>query len=191
MTSLRRAFARSLRAEEGFTLAELLTATMIMMIAFGAALIVLNMALRSQPRISDRANAIQDARVWVERLTRELRQGATVSGTPTSSQLSFRTYVRHSSRGGSAAGASIQCLVTYTCTAGTCSRTESNLDGTGGTTQQMVGGLQSSAVFTYTPSAAAPEYIGVTLTFPATDDPGETEDAITLRDGVNLRNFPG
>jgi hypothetical protein len=46
-------------------------------------------------------------------------------------------------------------------------------------------------VFTYTPSAAAPEYIGVTLTFPATDDPGETEDAITLRDGVNLRNFPG
>ena len=191
MTSLRRAFARSLRSEEGFTLAELLTATMIMMIAFGAALIVLNMALRSQPRISDRANAIQDARVWVERLTRELRQGATVSGTPTSSQLSFLTYVRHASCGGTTTGPSIQCLVTYTCTAGTCSRTESNLDGTGAATQQMVGGLQSSAVFTYTPSAAAPEYIGVTLTFPATDDPGETEDAITLRDGVNLRNFPG
>jgi prepilin-type N-terminal cleavage/methylation domain-containing protein len=192
MTRLRRALLRGLRAEGGFTLAELLVAMMITLIAFAAALLLLQVALKAQPRISERGAAIQQGRAWIERLTRELRQGGTVTGSPTSSQLAFLTFVRHSACGGTATGNSIQCLVTYSCAAGTCSRTERNPDGSGtAAAQQMVTGLQSNSVFTYTPSTAAPEYVGVTLMFPATDDPGETEDAITLTDGVTLRNFPG
>jgi prepilin-type N-terminal cleavage/methylation domain-containing protein len=188
-----RARLRRLRGEEaGFTLTELLVAMMITLFAFGAALMLLNIALETQPRLSDRAAAIQQGRVWVERLTRELRQGATVAGSPTASQLSFLTYVGHSSCGGTATGPSIQCLVTYSCTAGTCSRTERNPNGSGSApAQRMVTGLLSSNVFSYTPTSSAPEYVGVSLAFPATDDPGETEDAVTLQDGVNLRNFPG
>jgi prepilin-type N-terminal cleavage/methylation domain-containing protein len=192
MTRLRRALLHGLRADGGFTLAELLVSMMITLIAFGAALLLLQIALKAQPQITDRGAAIQQGRVWIERLTRELRQGATVAGTPTPSQLAFLTYVRHTTCGGTVSGASIQCLVTYTCTAGTCSRRERNPNGTGtAPAQQMVTGLQTSSVFSYTPSPGAPEYIGVTLQFPASDDPGETEDAITLTDGVNLRNFPG
>jgi prepilin-type N-terminal cleavage/methylation domain-containing protein len=191
MTRLKRAL-RGLRAEGGFTLAELLVAMMITLIAFAAALLLLQVALKAQPRITERGAAIQQGRAWIERLTRELRQGGTVAGSPTSSQLAFLTYVRHSSCGGTATSSSIQCLVTYTCSAGTCSRTERNPDGSGtAAAQQMVTGLQSDSVFSYAPISAAPEYVGVTLRFPATDDPGETEDAITLTDGVTLRNFPG
>ena len=165
---------------------------MITLMAFGAALLLLQIALKAQPRITDKGAAIEQGRAWTERLTRELRQGGTVTGSPTASQLAFLTYVRHSSCGTLAAGNSIQCRVTYTCTAGTCSRTEGNPDGSQtGPPQEMVTGLQSSSVFTYSPSAAVPEYVGVTLMFPATDEPGETEDAITLTDGVTLRNFPG
>ena len=192
MTRLRRAVLRGLRSEGGFTLAELLVAMMITLIAFAATLVLLQVALKAQPRISERGAAIQQGRAWIERLTRELRQGGTVTGSPGSSQLAFMTYVRHSSCGATATGNSIPCLVTYSCSAGTCSRTERNPNGSGtAPAQQMVTGLQSNSVFTYSPSSAAPQYVGVTLRFPATDNPGETEDAITLTDGVALRNFPG
>ena len=192
MTRLRRALLRALRAEGGFTLAELLVSMMITLIAFAATLLLLQVALKAQPRITDRGAAIQQGRAWIERLTRELRQGGTVTGSPTASQIAFLTYVRHSSCGATATGTSIQCLVTYSCAAGTCSRTEGDPNGgEPGPSQEMVTGLQSDVVFSYSPTAAAPEYVGVTLMFPATDDPGETEDAITLTDGVTLRNFPG
>ena len=186
-----RARASDLRGEGGFTLAELMVAIMITLIAFSSSLMVLNIAQRTQPQISDRSAAIQEGRVWIERLTRELRQGATMVGTPTASTLSFITYVQHSACGTTAAGTSIQCRVSYVCTSGTCSRTEGNPDGsTMGTGRQTVTGLQSDNVFSYSPGASAPEYVGVTLQFPASEQPGEDEDAVTLQDGVNLRNFP-
>lgn len=191
MKRLTRARIDSLRDEGGFTLAEMLVAIMITLIAFSSAMLVLQVAQRAQPRISDRSDSIQEGRVWIERLTRELRQGATMVGTPTASSISFLTYVQHSACGSSTAGTSIQCRVSYVCTAGTCTRSERNPDGTGtGGGDQIVTGLLSSNVFSYSPTAAGAEYVGVTLRFPSTDEAGETEDAITLQDGVSLRNFP-
>jgi hypothetical protein len=192
MTRLIRARAHHLREEGGFTMAEMLVSIMITLMAFSSALLVLNIAQRAQPRITDRSEAIQEGRVWIERLTRELRQGATMVGTPTASSISFVTYVQHSACGSSTAGTSIQCRVSYACTAGTCTRSELNTDGTGtGGEDQVVTGLLSSNVFSYSPTAAGAEYVGVTLRFPSTDEAGETEDAVTLQDGVSLRNFPG
>jgi prepilin-type N-terminal cleavage/methylation domain-containing protein len=193
MTRLIRARAYGFREEGGFTLAEMLVAIMITLIAFSSAMLVLNVAQRAQPRISDRSDSIQEGRVWIERLTRELRQGATMVGTPTASSMTFLTYVQHSACGSTASGSSIQCRVSYVCSSsGTCTRTERSPDGTGtAPAVQVVSGLQSNSVFTYSPTAAGAEYVGVTLQFPATDEAGETEDAITLQDGVSLRNFPG
>ena len=186
-----RAGISGLREEGGFTLAEMLVAIMITLIAFSSAMLVLQVAQRAQPRISDRSESIQEGRVWIERLTRELRQGATMVGTPTANSMTFLTYVQHSACGASTAGTSIQCRVSYSCTAGTCTRSERNPDGTGeGGSEQVVAGLLSSDVFSYSPTAAGAEYVGVMLRFPSTDEPGETEDAITLQDGVSLRNFP-
>lgn len=191
MTKPRRPLPCAARSEDGFTLTEMLVAITITLIAFSSSLMVFNVAQESQPRISERGVAIQQGRVWIERLTRELRQGATMAGTATASSLSFLTYVRHSSCGSSTVGTSIQCRVTYTCTAGTCRRTEASPDGsTTDAPQETVTGLQSTNVFSYSPTPSAPEYIGVTLQFPASQESGETEDAVTLQDGVNLRNYP-
>src|SRR5687768_2794758 len=191
MKKLRGRHAHHLRGEAGFTMAEMLVSIMITLIAFSSALLVLNVAQRTQPRISDRAASIQEGRVWIERLTRELRQGATMVGTPTATSMTFLTYVQHAACGSGALGTSVQCRVTYTCTAGTCSRTEASPDGSvSDAAQQMVTGLQSNDVFSYTPDAAGAEYVGVTLRFPASDEEGDTEDAVTLQDGVSLRNFP-
>ena len=52
------------------------------------------------------------------------------------------------------------------------------------TTEQLVSGLSSSAVFGYSPDSANPDYVTMRLVFPAEGG----DDAVTLEDGVDLRN---
>jgi Tfp pilus assembly protein PilW len=181
---------RALRREDGMTLTELLWVAVLGVLVFGLALTMLNFAVRTEPRLAERAASIQQGRALMERLTRELRQGATVSvGTP--SRLVFATYVKRASCGGPSATTAIQCQVEYSCVGGTCSRTERNTNGTGDAEPvQLVEGLASSNVFSYLPSPSTPEYVNVRLIYPASDESGESEDAVTLEDGVDLRNFP-
>ncbi len=111
----------------------------------------------------------------MERMTRELRQGATVQ-TATATQLSIVTYVHSQTCGGSSASTAIPCRVTYTCTAGACTRTEAKPDGTSpGPAVTVVSGLQNSNVFTYSPNSRAPAYVGVSFAFAAGG-----QNAITL-----------
>jgi hypothetical protein len=183
--SRRRRALGALRGQRGHTLVELLWVAVLGVVIFGIGLALLNFAVRTQPTLSDRAASIQQGRAMIERLTRELRQGSEVT-TATSSDLVFETYVKRTACGGSPASSSIACQVTYSCASGTCTRTERNPDGSGSAAAvQWVDGLSNDAVFAYLPNAALPEYVNVTLTFPA-EQPGE--DAVTLRDGVNLRN---
>jgi type II secretory pathway pseudopilin PulG len=175
---------RRLGGESGHTLIELLVATSMFLALLAVGLGILPMVLRSEPRISERAAHIQEGRALIERLTRELRQGSGVESA-TSTGLAFLTYTRRTQCGNSTvAEHAIQCKVTYSCQGGTCTRTERNPDGSGTAPPvQLVEGLQS-AVFSYLPSAAAPEYVTVRLAFPAEGG----DDAVTLEDGANLRN---
>jgi type IV pilus assembly protein PilW len=176
----------SLRTEsDGFTLVELLVATILALVVIGAAVTAFTASIRSQPRVSSQAAAIQHARFTMERMVRELRQGSTVPSA-TASQLSMVTNVDSATCGGSASSTAISCRVTYTCSSGACTRTEAKPDGTSpGPAVQVVQGLSSSNVFAYTPgTTTAPAYVAVTLAFPAK---GGT-DAITLSDGAALRN---
>jgi prepilin-type N-terminal cleavage/methylation domain-containing protein len=177
--------ARGLREERGMTLPELLIAITIGLVVLGAAVTVFSTAARSQPRVSERAGDIQRARTVIEQITRELRQGSMVT-TASATQLSILTYVDKGSCGGATATTAIQCLVDYTCTAGACTRTERNPDGTGTAAGvQVVAGLASTNVFSYSPSEAAPGFVRVELSFPA----GDGEDSISLGDGAALRNM--
>jgi len=172
------------RQDRGFTLVELLVATILGLIVVGGGVTVFTVSMNNQPRISSQSAAIQQARTSMDRLTRELRQGSTVS-TATASQLSIVTYVHSATCGGAAASTARTCRVTYTCTAGTCTRTEANPDGSSpGPAVQVVSGLSSTSVFNYLPSSTAPTYVGVTLAFPATGG----DHAITLSDGAATRN---
>jgi Tfp pilus assembly protein PilW len=167
------------------TLAELLIAVTIGLVVLGAAVAVFATAARSHPRVSERAGDIQRARATIEQITRELRQGSLVTNA-SASQLSILTYVDKASCGGATATSAIQCQVNYVCTAGACSRSERNPDGTGSAAAvQVVSGLAGTEVFSYSPSSAAPGYVQVELSFPAEGD----EDSVTLNDGVALRNM--
>ena len=172
------------RDERGFTLVELLVAMTAMLVVLGAGYALLQVTLRNEPRISERAASVQEARVLMERISRELRQGYGVD-TAQPSQLVILTYVRRTACGGSTASSSIPCQVTYTCSSGSCTRTERNPDGSGGAPSvQIVEGLSYSDVFEYLPSAAEPDYVGLRFSFPARGG----DDAVTLDDGVALRN---
>jgi prepilin-type N-terminal cleavage/methylation domain-containing protein len=186
--ALMRERARTIGAEErGFTLPELLVATLLGLLVVGAAVTAFTGAIQSQPRVTSQAAAIQQARTTMEQITRELRQGSSVPSA-SATQLSIVTYVHSATCGGGSSSSSISCRVTYSCSGGTCTRTEANPDGTSpGAAVQVVSGLSSNNVFSYTPpTSTAPAYVGVTLAFPAKGG----SDAITLTDGSALRN-PG
>jgi Tfp pilus assembly protein PilW len=183
---------QALKCERGVSMAELLVFMLMLLIVLAAGMALLIVAVKSQPRISDRTFAIQQGRVLQERFARELRQSSLVEQTPapTSSSITFDTYVRHTQCGGvvetDPAKPAIACKVTYSCTAGACDRTEAPLAGQPGTTttQQLVSGLSSSAVFGYSPDSTNPDYVTMRLVFPAAGG----DDAVTLEDGVDLRN---
>jgi Tfp pilus assembly protein PilW len=179
-----RASGRELLGEAaGFTLVEMLIATVLSMIVIGGAVMAFTASLRSQPRIDNQAHAIEQARTTMERMVRELRQGSSVSSA-SASQLSIVTYV-DSTCTGTPTTTATQCQVTYACSTGACTRRLAKPDGSSPiAATRVVSGLSSDSVFSYSPSATAPTYVGVTLSFPA--QPGQ--NAITLTDGAALRN---
>jgi Tfp pilus assembly protein PilE len=179
--------AHPFREERGVTLVELLIFSVILLGVLAAASTLIITTVRLQPKITERNQQVSEARVLQERLSRELRQGSTVDSA-TDAQLTFRTFTRHQCGTTTplADGASANlCRVTYTCTAGACTRSETDPTGTvTPLTEQLVSGISNTAVFGYLPSATDPNYVTTTFVFPAEDG----EDAVTLSDGAGLRN---
>jgi prepilin-type N-terminal cleavage/methylation domain-containing protein len=184
--------------EEGFTLPELLISMMLGLIVLATAVFVFTAGIHVQPRIQKRAMEIQQARTMSERMTRELRQGSNAAVSADASQLMILTYVPQSTTCNTPAspGSTIsRCRVFYRCTAGgstsSCTRTQCPpamlAVGTGcGSPTTVVSGLSTSQVFTFSPQVPGQAYVGVRLEFPA----GNGDDAITIQDGVALRNPP-
>lgn len=185
--SLHRLTQLSLRDERGTTLLELLTAATLAVLVVGGMGMLVVRALHQQPRIADRAHSIEAGRQMVERMTRELREGSDVT-VATASQVTLRTYVRSTPCGASTQLAADQpaneCRVTYSCSGGTCSRQEFALTATSGTAVEMVTDLVSNDIFTYSPSAADPGHVTVTLVYPSE----EGDEGVTISDGAELRN---
>jgi Tfp pilus assembly protein PilW len=179
MRTVRNRLAHRCRADDGFTLTELLLATVLAMVVLGAGVTVFTASIRNQPKATNQASAIQEVRTVMERMIRELRQGSSVvSASP--AQLAIITY---------AASATCEdgtpCRVTYACS-GTCTRTEANPDGTGASAPvQVISGLSGGEVFTYVPpTETVPASVGVRLALPTQDG----SNAITLTDAATLRN---
>lgn len=175
--------------EGGYTVVELLTSALLTVLLVGTFGWLIVGSNRHQPRVADRSQQIQEGRVASEKITRELREAYVVNGTPTSSQVSVNTFVRSATCGGvgtlDADEPSIACRVTFNCTGTSCTRTELNPDGSGTPdTDLLVDGLLNATVFSYTPSAADPDHVTVTLTYPS-ESGGES---ITVSDGTEMRN---
>ena len=189
MRAVLRARLGGCRHEGGFTLIELLVAATMGVVVLGAVGSLVVSAMKDQPRISERAQDISTARWVLERLTREIRNGVRVDSA-TASSVSFQTYVRHSTCGGStmlaSTSPSIKCEVTYTCTATYCTRAESAPGVYTGTAKRIFEGIDSSNVFSYVPDAASATFIKVTLHMPNPD--GAASGGTTISDGASLRN---
>jgi prepilin-type N-terminal cleavage/methylation domain-containing protein len=175
------------RQEGGFTLIEMLVAMTLGVVVMGGVLILLIGAMRSQPKLEKQATNIATARFALERMTREIRNGIVVDKY-TSSSISFQTYVRHTTCGGSTMSASsvsaTKCEVTYTCSSSSCTRIEAAPGVYTGTATTVFSGINNASnVFNWSPSSS-PTYIGVTLKIP---DP-EGSGALTVSDGASLRN---
>ena len=177
--------------ESGFTLVELLVAAAMGVVLMAAIATLVIGAVRSQPEISKRAENISTTRWVLERMVREIRNGVFVDEEitkPTASQVSFRTFVRRTACGSvgtpSPTTPAILCQVTYTCTGSTCRRDEVEPGKTPGFGQILFKGLSDPNIFSYSPSASAPTYIGVTLHIPNPHGGGD----ITISDGASMRN---
>jgi prepilin-type N-terminal cleavage/methylation domain-containing protein len=178
---------KRMRSQSGFTLIELLVSMTMGVVVLGAVGSLVVSAMKDQPRISERAQDISTARWILERLTRELRDGIRVDNA-TASSVSFETYVRHATCGGATSLAStaapIKCEVTFTCSTTKCTRVEAAPKVTTGKASTIFEGIDSSSVFSYSPSAKEATFVKVTLQLPnpAGDAP------LTISDGVSLRN---
>jgi Tfp pilus assembly protein PilW len=173
--------------EAGFTLIELLVAMTMGVVVIGGVVILLIGALRAQPQLDQKSTDIQTARWVLERMTREIRNGIVVDKA-TPSSVSFQTYVRRTTCGGTTTSASTaaptRCEVTYTCSAEACSRLETAPGVYTGTAKTIFTDLgNSGSVFAYSPATKA-TYIGVTLEIPGPSGSG----GITVSDGASLRN---
>jgi prepilin-type N-terminal cleavage/methylation domain-containing protein len=187
--------------EEGFTLIEMLVAMTMGVVVMGGVMILLIGAMRSQPKLENQATNIQTARWVMERMTREIRDGIRVDKA-TPSSVSFQTYVRHTTCGGTTTlagtAAATRCEVTYTCSEESCTRIEAAPGVYTGTATRIFSGLGNPAtVFCFVPSeskdpsecgqaksGSSPTYVGVTLEIPDSEGSG----GLTASDGASLRN---
>ena len=182
------------------TLIELLVAMIMGVIVVGGATSMLISAVRAQPQQQEQAESISTARFELERMTREIRNGTSVTAA-SSSNVSFVARVRRTTCGGtvpaSASTPSIQCQIVYSCTTTSCTRVERAVGSTsGGAATTIVADIDSSSVFCFVPSAnadptecgpakggTAPTYIGLTLSIPNPRGSGH----LTISDGASLR----
>jgi hypothetical protein len=185
MESVRRRLCARLREEAGFSIPELLVAAVIGVMVAGAGMLVLQIAARAQPQVADRAAQVQQGRTFIERITRELRQGEAVLSA-SSSGLTILTYVDQLTCGGQPSPSANFCRITYSCSSSACNRTVRSPDGTGSSpSSTALAGISGPNVFTYQPTMTSPTYIGLKLVYPAEGG----DDAVTLDDGVALRNY--
>lgn len=161
------------------TLIEILLAASLTIMMMSAAMSMLEIGAKSEPKITERANRISEGRTAIERMTRELRSTYQVRTTGATT-LDFLT----SKRSTACPDTFCDRHLRYECDAGQCTRQE------GSTTAELSGGvkvidgLTNIDIFSYEPNNLDPEYVRIRFVFAVKNQ----SDPVTLEDGVNLRN---
>lgn len=182
--------------DAGFTMVELLVAAASGLLVIGVLVSLMTSVLHAQPEQQDRAAQIQNARVMLERIVRELRQGTPVTGTTANStQVTVDSYTRGGCGPVAPTASATICRVTYSCQQSAATASCTRREGTGAA-ETILTGLRSAGVFSYgattSPtcglvSTATPGFVCLSLAYPAV---GDTE-SVTLEDSAFLRNPVG
>ena len=172
--------------ERGFSLIELLVAMTVLAAVMVATLGVLDSSSRMARSDTDRASAIQDAQVGLDRMVRELRHARLVNSA-TAQVLDVTVLQRGITR-----RVVFDCSVAHPSTDGQrqCTRSAD-----GGSAEVLVDRVRDvgsdSQAFAYTPATGAPKHVTVRLAV-AVDDgrAGGHSRSLVLTDGTALRNVP-
>lgn len=172
--------------ERGFSLIELLVAMTVLATVMVATLGVLDSSSRMARSDTDRASAIQEAQVGLDRMVRELRHTRLVNSA--SAQVLDVTVLQR----GISRRVVFDCSVAHPVTSGQrrCTRSAD-----GGTPEAIVDRVRNigadSGAFTYTPATGAPKHVTVRLAVAANDGRASGHSrSLVLTDGTALRNVP-
>ncbi len=170
-------------SQSGFTLVELLVAMPLALLLMFAALDFSDLTVRNQQATTNRAQAITQAQVGLERMTREIRDAADFR-LLTSQVVEVDTYVRPPA--GSPSGYSQNLkLVRYDCTRSQCRRYEGPPGGPlSSASTVLFTDVANADVFNPAPSFVNPNYIAVKVQISIL----RQRNPITLTDGVVLPN---
>jgi Tfp pilus assembly protein PilW len=158
------------RGEAGSTLVEVVFASALLLVVVGAFLAAFVSVQKSEAYVSGRSEALDDMRLTMARMTRDLRQGTVVAPTSTASHLVVTTYVR-----------GMQQQVTYDANGSSLTRQVASAAAV-----EVQGGLGTTEIFAYAPSAEAAEVVTITLTVVPPSAPDTT---VTIDSEVRLRNL--
>jgi predicted PurR-regulated permease PerM len=124
---------------------------------------------RSTAFVQNRSQALDEMRLVIDQMTKEIRQATSVSASSTSSMLDMQTYVLGVSK-----------HIVYQASATGLTRTVN-----GGTTQLLAKDLASFNVFTYTDAVTSVQLVGMTLQVHPKFRPNTT---LVLASEARLRN---
>lgn len=185
-----------LRAEDGYTLTEVLVVMAILPFVLVAMLNMLDTSAKLAPRSVQYAAAVREAGNGLSRAIREIRQAYRVIGT-TPNSLTFLAFVRN-----------VETQVSITCNVPSpavgpggqalrrCVRTAAPVglslpSPTVGAVlvDRMTNGTTTDPVFAYTPNAIAPTFVRMQVRVPSRGESTEGRShPITIDDGTQLRN---
>lgn len=185
-----------LRAQDGFTLPELLLVVALVPIVLIGALRMLDTSARLVPQNVEYANAIQDAGAGAARIARDLRSAYRIVGT-TPNSVTFFAYLN-----GVNTQINISCDIPGSAPPGSgltyrrCVRTTAAAGATLGApgsgqvvVDRVLNGTAEDPVFAFSPDPIYPTYVGLRLRVPSR---GESADGFThpiaIDNGALLRN---
>lgn len=158
------------RGERGVTLIEMVFTVGLLGIVTVVIFSALTEVQKSETFVRGRAEALDEMRITMNRMTRDLRQAGAVTGTPTTSHIEVDSYVD-----------GVSAHVVYDATSGTLTR---QVDLDPATTLQE--GLTSDSIFTYEPSSDDVELVQILLAVRPSNLPDTT---VTIDSEVRLRNL--
>lgn len=156
------------KSEEGYTIVELMITIGIFTIVLSALIGVFISVQRSQAYVADRTQSLDNLRVAMDRLSKEVRQ-ATVVGARSATSLAMTTFVSGSAED-----------VTWAVTGGTLTRTNQ-----WGASTPLLRNVTNSDVFTYTPATGRPIVVTVRLKMRPVQIP---DTVLELTSEIRLRN---
>jgi prepilin-type N-terminal cleavage/methylation domain-containing protein len=162
--------ADRVRGQGGFTLIELMVVMMLFGIVISVIFAMLINVQKSETFAQKRGDTLDEVRVTMDRITKELRQATSVVGTPTASHIEFLTY-----ENGTPAD------VTYDATGTTLTRKVG-----AATATTMQSGLTTTSLFTYVPSASTSQVVEIALVVTPVNLPATT---VEIDGEIHLRNL--